>query len=382
MKASDEKHKLRVSGAGRWVKCSSSASREATQPDLVNDAAIEGTAAHDLLERCLLNGVNANQFDGERAKNGTLFDSEMVGYVNDVINFVRKELTTGADLSPVWGVETPVQIKTPKSRVINGTTDLWMYWSKSRVLKILDFKYGYRIVPEKENWQLIGYAWGIVLQLLNAGYELPLEIEMICMQPRPAHRDGPFRRWRINFSEFKRYASLFTLAADNTYDRSNSLSVGPWCTDCAFNTKCEALRNAGLSLIDRYEGEPIDLDLPAEQLAQELEVLKRASSIIDDRCDALETAIMQRMSKGERFPKWSIQQTFTHAQWTTNEMGINIGGLFGVKTHKTVPITPNQAIKAGVPKAVVDQFSRKRPTGMKLINEDPTERAKKVFGND
>lgn len=375
-------HELRTSRAGRWVKCPSSASRESKEPNEPNDAALEGIAAHELLEKCLRQSKRAEDFKGQRAENGVLFDDDMIEHVNNCVDFVHKKLTIPESANLLWGIEHPIEIKTLKSRIIHGRCDLWIYDTQTRHLTIIDFKYGWGIVSERENWQFIGYGYGIVLWLLDNGYELPESVSMICMQPRPAHRDGPFREWRINFKDFKRYASALQRAADNTYDRPNSLAVGPWCTDCLANTKCEALRHSGLALIDRYDGESVNLDLPAAQLSQELEILRRASGIIKDRCDALETAIMQRMSKGERFPNWTISQTFGRSDWTNKDVGINIGSMFGVTTHKVVPLTPNQAIKAGVPESIVNKFSAKNPTGMKLVNEDAVERARKAFKNE
>lgn len=65
-------------------------------PDSSSKYADEGTAAHDLAARCLITGQNAAQYMGEILPGGFVVDTNMAGYVQQYVDFVRSVQKGGA----------------------------------------------------------------------------------------------------------------------------------------------------------------------------------------------------------------------------------------------------------------------------------------------
>lgn len=60
---------------------------------------------------------------------------------------------------------------------------------------------------------------------------------------------------------------------------------------------------------------------------------------------------------------------------------IAMGELMGVKLGVTKLVTPKQAIKAGMPEAVIKSFTETPRGELKLVPDDGT-KARKIFGNN
>lgn len=312
-------------------------------------------------------------FIGKSASNDVVITDDMADHVSLILDYVNTNFPAPR------GLEIEVQLQTRKGRAIKGRCDIAAFHQLPDHLTIPDLKYGWKIVNPENNTQLLIYAGGVIAKIIAAGHQPPKTIELIIMQPRPSHHRGPFRRWVIAYDELLQRLEKILDAADRTYDEPNTFVPGPWCGDCVVAPKCEALRNAGLRIIDQYVGKTMSTDVAADQLGRELEIIRRCESILQDRKEAVEHVMGERIRKGEIFPHWSVQQTYSRDEWRDKQAAIGLGVLFGISIAKIAPFTPNQAIKAGIPETVVRKVSGKRPTGMKLINEDVTERAKRVF---
>lgn len=367
---------LRASKSGRWIPCPASATQEQITPSEPNEAAREGTAAHYVLEY-ILKTPNAVDLTGTVAPNDVIITREMVMHVCDCINWIYNNYDVANNPTVI---EHQGKIKTPRGNVVLGRCDIGHYNLAQFKLTIFDFKYGWGIIHPL-NSQLLIYSYAIALFLVSLGYEWPQEIELVIMQPRPSHNDGPFRRVSINFEEWKRKIAEIQLAADTAHNSPDHYSPGSHCHDCTAATRCVALRESGYNIIDEYVGKPIETNLTAQQLAAEMELVRRAEKILTERREALEHIMTARIKSGEYVPGWTVQPSYARAEWIDPELGIRIGTLFGIETSKTVPITPHQAKQKGVPKELVNSLTKSRMTGMKLKSEDASERARKAFKN-
>lgn len=83
-----------ASGAHRWMPCPGSVNAEKDYPRDTNKYAAQGTAAHELAEKCLRVGQDAKKFMGKKIKvEGMTFevDGEMARGVQLYLDVVRED---------------------------------------------------------------------------------------------------------------------------------------------------------------------------------------------------------------------------------------------------------------------------------------------------
>lgn len=258
--------KLAPSSAHRWIACPGSIQMAEGIEENFSVFAAEGTAAHMLAERCLASGTDAAHFrdytiktaagkgktwlfaprqeetpDGETS---FLVDAEMVDGVQvylDVCNNLAAE-------SEEFEIEQRLDISSLVPRCY-GTGDAIAYRSSpTRRVTIVDLKYGKGVAVEvEENEQELTYAAGVAQRYHNRGID---EVELVIVQPRASHRDGPVRRWATDVVGL--YEHVFALQhAALAVDQPNApLVAGAHCKFCKAAAVCPALRDAALAVID------------------------------------------------------------------------------------------------------------------------------------
>ena len=119
--------KFSPSSAHRWIPCPGSIKLEAQVPDKSSEFADEGTAAHELAEKCLKSGKDAIEFlDFGITVNDTVYrvDQEMADNVQVYIDLVRGEQYDQVLIehkSPVGYITG--EIKEDDGLPANGTAD-------------------------------------------------------------------------------------------------------------------------------------------------------------------------------------------------------------------------------------------------------------------
>lgn len=238
-------------------------------------------------------------------------------------------------------------------------------------IEIKDFKYGWRIVEPENNLILMIYAIGYCLKYNKT----PSTIKLTIHQPRPFHTDGPVRTWAISYNDL---SLKFAEIADTLNKIGRDLNTGSHCAKCRALSSCPAARKAALNSID-VSCEAFNDSLTNEQVANELDALTKAKFALDNRISALEELAEFRISKGETIRNYYIERKRANNTWKT---GINYNlmkTLTGIDLRSSKMITPNQAVKAGVDKAVVDNLTHRPTTGSKIKRLDADKQAKKVF---
>lgn len=287
------------SGAKRWLTCPGSVALGKGIVGVSSEYAEEGTAAHALAEECLKNGYMADRFKGWTidiapvpvAFNGPelvafyapgsafevgprQFDvtPEMVEGVNLFLRTVRDDFTPGDDLA----FETPISL--PQLHPdLWGTADARNWSPKRRLLRVYDFKYGAGIQVEvAENEQVIGYALGVAMQI-GRGID---QVELVIVQPRAPHVDGPVRRWTMDAIDLLDWAEVFKRGAERCDEPDAPLVPGDHCRWCKAAGICPKVAEvAQIAVTDTYSGPRYDPEMLADSLERAAIVEKWAKAV-------------------------------------------------------------------------------------------------------
>lgn len=236
------------SAAHRWLRCPGSVRLAEGLDEAPSVFAAEGTAAHMVAEQCLQRGINAVLYQGSKV-NGFTVDAEMVDAVQTYLDVVR-EIELTAD-------EFEYEQRLDMTSVVGGvfgTGDFIAYrgrkpwpgeydgppFTRSRVT-IVDLKYGRGVAVEvKDNEQLLTYAMGVGLRYHNRGVD---EVELVVVQPRAPHPDGPVRRWVTSVVDLYEHAIALQDATAAASKGDAPLVPGSHCQFCKAIGICPALRD-------------------------------------------------------------------------------------------------------------------------------------------
>lgn len=230
-----------ASSSSRWMNCSGSVNliRKHGLKSESNDFADEGTAAHSVLNDCLLERSEAFEKIGSKILVGEkewVFNAEMADGVQMALDHVYDLMDRLHDLRPDLLPE--VRLQHPKETGLYGTSDVVLHVPHT-LLHIMDFKYGAYITVEPDESQLIYYAYLAILLLKYEGV-----VTLTIIQPRAFHPDGPVRSVQMHSDEILEWGEKQLIPAlRRTEDDKALLHVGDWCRFCPANTSgmCPAL---------------------------------------------------------------------------------------------------------------------------------------------
>jgi hypothetical protein len=234
---------LAPSAAARWMACPGSVRLSEGRDDGGSVYAREGTAAHLLARHCLETGTDAAEHldyvigpegfatgaaDGDVAFAVT---AEMVDAVQIYVDAVRP-YTTLEDHLIEGTLATPIP-------GCWGTVDFGAYDAATRRLTVGDFKFGKGVIVEATgNKQLLTYAAALL-----PGCDAVDEIELVIVQPRRLHRDGPVRQAIHTRGEIESHVAAARRAAALIERDPPILNAGDHCRFCRATTFCSAFLN-------------------------------------------------------------------------------------------------------------------------------------------
>lgn len=366
------------SSADRWGPggCPASPRMEALYPeDEESPEAREGTAAHYYLTETL---AQRHVACGSLAPNGFPVDIAMIenaaDYIRDVRDTVRNYPT--GELR----IESRVVMLQSVSPLNWGTPDTYLIVPSERKLFVWDYKYGHRYVDAFGNWQTVDYVIGCLETHGIPRSEWHLwTVTITIIQPRNYHPDGAVREWVLPGSAIVEKMVALREAATACDDPNAPMVTGPHCLDCRARQACPAAQRAAMALCDlSMTGQPYNLG--AYELSAELRLIDAAIKRLEARRTGLFEQGKAMAREGANLPFHNADYSYGRQRFNvTPEVVIAIGQNYGINLAKATSLTPKQAIKAGMPEALIEELSETPRGGMTLVPFDATDVAKR-FG--
>ena len=348
-----EHARLSASGSHRWLLCPGSVRLEEPLPETPSPYAEEGTRAHELAARCLLEGLDADH----PALAG--WPVEMRGPVQSYLDAVRAEpgarkVEHRVDFSP-W---VPGGFGTGDCIVLrDGEASLW------------DYKHGQGVRVEAErNSQLMLYALG-AHQDYGHLYDVTAWTLHI-VQPRLDHH----AHWRVTTAELLTWGEAVRGAAERALQDDAPLVPGAaQCRFCRAKALCRARAERNLATAREEFGRayPAPETLSVADLAALLSQLDEIEQWAKDvRAYALEQA-----ECGVDLPRWKLVEGRAVRRWTEEAPAVlRAAGLSDDQLYprELLPLGAAEKLLGGKKKAapVVEACTTRPPGKPTLAPED------------
>lgn len=303
--------KLSASGADKWLNCAGSIQAEESYPNGSSEFAEEGTIAHDIGDKCLKRGVDAEIFFGITLQElGTeniksflptyTIEHDMINHVQEYIDYVRAHETENSTLYTEERVDF--------SNIVPegfGTMDSGVLDYDTNIFHIFDLKYGKGIpVYAEENNQAKMYAIGLLNELgfLDSIKSFRIHIA----QPRLYN----FSSWDISVEDLVKFAKYAKgraeLALTKDAPRTPGTKQCQWCRakgDCAALFKfTEDAIMMEFEDMDKEENFPDPQNLTYEQKKMILDNRK----LIEAFLKSVEAKVFIQLCDGEEFEGYKI----------------------------------------------------------------------------
>lgn len=356
---------IRCSQLARPMACAGFLSFENLPVQEAGEAAEEGTAAGELLERKLLGKDIPRQ-----ARNGVYFTDEMHFYVDPIV----EEIHGNRDSEVLC--EQRIDWQSRSGVWIRGSYDI--SFVRAGRLYVDDLKFGWGIVEVKDNWQLLGYAIGEVIRRKSHFPEIVLRIR----QPRPHHEDGPCREWVLTYPELLAYKEKIDARLEQIVAGYRELSTGKQCKYCAAAPEaCPAFNRLFYRALEvTYDFHQDQID--EVELARQLDQVERATEVIKIKKDSIEQLAAMRVREGKVIPGWITEERYGDRRWKDFVTPEVIESLTGKNLVEKSILSPAKAEKAGLPKEFVNQLVDRKFLGQRMVKKDAKQIADKIFGTE
>lgn len=353
---------LPPSGAHAWVHCALWVAMKEAYPEADREEAAEGEAAH---------WVNVQREPppiGTRAPNGVAVTTEMLE---------GRKLWLSATAGQ-WAIEQDEKTLQGANRYRWGTPDKWAYELHRPMLHVFDYKFGHDQKEAFENWQLIEYT-RLILERTGTS-DLQVGVRLVVVQPRGYHRLGQVREWVLPQAALLRaYWNLLDAAEHRALQPVKQARVGSHCRHCPGRHACDTLQRNTWASVD-YAGTSTAHELTPQAVGYELREVRRAKALLAARESGLEAQAASMLMRGVRVPYFTMGNTRPRPVWKVPVEQVRaLGQAFNLQLTKEEPITPNQAIQAGMPDAVVAALID-HPRGELKVIEDDGSFTRKAFG--
>jgi hypothetical protein len=300
------------SSFSRRIGCPGSANLERDLPNETSPFAAEGTAAHALGEMCLLEGHDADYYEGEtiETEDGNFtVDQDMISAVQEYIDHCR----------PLLGhhmIEHKFQLPF-LGKGEKGTSDFTAL--HDRILHVVDYKHGKGVTVEHVgNIQGLCYGLGAAQHFHNHDWDI---LRITIAQPRAYHEDGGIRSWDVPREELIDYMLTFAAAAKATEDPNAPLKVGSWCRFCKARPFCPQQMKEAAEVMEMDFSEPTSRPVPVNFLSdtQIADIVLNRIKQIEQWCASLKDYAQTRAEDGKPLPGTKLVATREVRVWKDRE---------------------------------------------------------------
>lgn len=334
-------------------------------PNETNQAAEEGTACHEAVER-ILDGEIVEA--GFVAENGIKLTTEHLAAVEEVVEWVLDEEFDRVFLEVRVPVGAAIGLNNPE--IMWGTSDI--IGIKGSTVKVADGKFGFvpveaaKVDPEtgelEHNKQAMCYLVGA---LHDIAPRLPGDLDEmwnVILQPRAGGvKQAPVSWADVHkFKEEARSAIALALSDDPPFNPGEEQ-----CRFCPASGSCKAQLTAEFQDLDNVSPDALSDEELAEWLDHADRVIQTAK--------ALQSTALQRLAAGRTIPGWKRTQGSGRAKWADEEMVVAEIEAAGLDLDKYAPRKPTTqtALKAktALGKDVVEALVVRPPGEPKLVRE-------------
>ena len=368
--------KIGASSMYRWANCPGSVRESDGINSPESPYAAEGTVAHEVAATMLENYYRIGKNKRIKAS------PEMLEAVQVYYDTIREDVLKDGCESVTNHVLIEHKFDLSKIHAgLFGTGDCVVYHMKKKLLRSYDYKHGAGIAVEvRDNQQLMYYALGA---LMTCGFACE-KVEIIVVQPRCHHPDGPVRRQMFDAIDLMDFASDLKDAALRTEESKAPLKTGKWCRFCpAAAAKCslihkQALAAAKIEFKPQVKYDTLKLSKTLDQLA-----------VLESWCKSVREFAYNEAKNGVAIPGFKLVEKRAIRRWrldegeTTKKLHELFGGkeiyfdepklLSPAKIEKILP-------KNNKPK--LEELVLRQSSGLALVPMDDKRMAAKVAASD
>lgn len=306
-----------------WPHCPGSIREQAKYPDIPNDAAIDGTGTHILVERSIIENNTPEAYKGmvlgaghhDKPK-GWFIDTDRIKRAMNVIAYIDRRKRELSEQYKGCVVKVVAETKSNPGRFCGrddwfGTADVTIIVENVHgsvlFLEIADLKDGRIFVPVKDNTQLTSYLAGKVFELGSRfkGNQCRMTIIQPKTKPIVRYEDVSMDTLVIRYRKLEE-------SAKRTDDPNAPLipddkKGNGYCRWCKHRKNCEALNEKALENMTKVvKKENTVLTLLADVFSrietmtgEELSELLKCKKTITDKFKQAETEAVTRLNNGQ-----------------------------------------------------------------------------------
>ena len=332
--------KLGASKAKQFLNCPGSIKLAEKAPkQLSSEYADLGTRAHELAEHILLKNLSKEKAQALKTFKGKEIESDMIDHVFVYVDYIRKLKSEIGD-----GAEFLMEQKFHLKHIhpdLYGTSDFTIKEEFGRLV-VIDFKYGQGVaVDVEENEQLLYYALGAAY---GGTYS---EIELVIVQPRADHSDGPIRSWKTDNDFLMGFAKELKAAALLTQEENAPLKDGDHCRFCAAKAICPLLKEKAIQTA-QTDFKSAELTLPSiESLTDEQVVnVVKFQSQIENWFESVKDFALLRLMNGEKTDGLKMVAKRSTRKWINEEEARrDLYEIYGERIYEKKFLSASQAEK-------------------------------------
>lgn len=373
--------KLGASSYDRYKACPGSIRESVGVENIESEYAKEGSFAHGIAEKLLR---------GEKIKSGQTSTVTINGVpeTREVDDDLLEAVNVYVEY--IFSFPTPHYVRYIEKRFsldkyhpnLFGTSDCIIYDPERKRLIVVDYKHGQGVAvdvvkPYGPNAQLMFYGLGALHEL-----KLPVkEVELVVIQPRCYHQDGPVRSTIVSPIEMLDFSFQLIADAKATEDPNAPLNPGEHCRFCPASFKCPEIKKRSNALIEStFQPLPDLINYDPNDLAHALNQLPVMESYIK----AIREFAYREAVSGRVPPGFKLVEKRANRKWTDEKAVVDAvaqNRLFkesDLYTRKIKTVAQVEKLMSKMDFELFRDFIVQESSGQTLVPE--TDNRKQVLG--